>query len=64
MDDYVETDPVDFENGFRRELRDAVDAALDKASVPEGETRVIDYIEVKRIRKNPIHDYKVVLRPR
>ena len=64
MDDYVETDPEDFDRGFRRELREAVDAALDSDGVPEGETRVIDYVEVKRIRKNPIHDYRVVLRPR
>lgn len=62
MTDYEETDPEALAQGFRRELKDAVDAALDQDDVPVGETRVIDYIEVKRIRRNPIHDYRVVLR--
>jgi hypothetical protein len=62
MSEYDETDPEDLARGFRREFKDAVDAALERDGVPEGDTRVIDYIEVKRIRKNPIHDYRVFFR--
>jgi hypothetical protein len=60
-DGQPQTSAEDYAAGFRRELKDAVDAALDEQDVPVGETRVIDFIEVKRIRKNPIHDYKVHL---
>jgi len=57
--DYGETDPELFDQGFRRELKDAVNAALIRDGVPVGETRVIDTIEVYRARQNPLHDYKV-----
>jgi hypothetical protein len=62
MSEYEETDAEDFARGFRRELKEAVDAALERDEVPVGDTRVIDYIEVKRIRANPIHDYRVFFR--
>jgi hypothetical protein len=62
MSENEETDAEDFARGFRRELKDAVDAALERDEVPVGDTRVIDYIEVKRIRQNPIHDYRVFFR--
>jgi hypothetical protein len=61
-DQYEGIDAEAYAQGFRRELKEAVDAALDRDDVPVGETRVIDYIEVKRVRKNPIHDYRVSLR--
>ena len=51
-----------YAQGWRRELKEAIDAALEENGVPVGETAIIDYIEVKRVRKNPIHDYRVVLR--
>ena len=62
MGEDVPTSQEDFERGFRRELKDAVDAALDEDDVPVGDTRIIDYIEVKRIRRNPLHDYRVVFK--
>jgi hypothetical protein len=62
MEDPDQTSPEDFERGFRREFKDAVDAALERDDVPVGDTRVIDYVEVKRIRKNPLHDYRVFFR--
>ena len=57
--DYGETDPELFNQGFRREFKEAVDAALIRHEVPVGETRVIESIEVYRARQNPLHDYKV-----
>ena len=41
----------------------SVNAALIRDDVPVGETREIDYIEVYRARQNPLHDYKVNLKP-
>lgn len=60
--DEPETDEEDYARGFRRELKEAVNAALERDGVPVGDTRVIDYIEVKRVRENPIHDYRVFFR--
>ena len=62
-EDLGETDPQLFEQGFRREFKEAVNAALIRDDVPVGETREIDYIEVYRARQNPLHDYKVNLKP-
>jgi hypothetical protein len=59
--DLGETDPQLFDQGFRRELKDAVNAALIRDDVPVGETRTIESIEVFRARQNPLHDYKVNL---
>jgi hypothetical protein len=57
--DFGETDPELFNQGFRREFKEAVDAALIRHEVPVGDTRVIESIEVYRARQNPLHDYKV-----
>ena len=57
--DFGETDPELFDQGFRREFKEAVNAALIRDGVPVGETRVIESIEVYRARQNPLHDYKV-----
>ena len=62
MDKQEGTSRKDYERGFRRELKDAVDAAFERDGVPVGDTRVISYIEVKRVRKNPLHDYRVFFR--
>ncbi len=59
--DLGETDPQLFDRGFRRELKDAVNAALLRDDVPVGETRTIESIEVFRARQNPLHDYKINL---
>lgn len=58
-EDLGETDPELFSQGFRREFKDAVNAALIRHDVPVGETRTIESIEVYRARENPLHDYKV-----
>jgi hypothetical protein len=58
-DDLGETDPQLFEQGFRREFKEAVNAALIRDDVPVGESRTIASIEVFRARQNPLHDYKV-----
>jgi hypothetical protein len=60
--DLGDTDPQLFEQGFRRELKEAVNAALVRDDVPVGETVVIESIEVYRARQNPLHDYKVNFR--
>ena len=57
--DLGETDPELFDQGFRREFKDAVNDALVRHNVPVGETRTIESIEVYRARQNPLHDYKV-----
>jgi hypothetical protein len=57
--DYGQTDPELLNQGFRREFKEAVNAALIRDEVPVGETRVIASIEVYRARQNPLHDYKV-----
>jgi hypothetical protein len=57
--DLGETDPELFDQGFRREFKDAVNDALIRHNVPVGETRTIESIEVYRARENPLHDYKV-----
>ena len=57
--DLGETDPELFNQGFRREFKEAVNAALIRHEVPVGETRAIESIEVYRARENPLHDYKV-----
>ncbi|HZM18212.1 MAG TPA: hypothetical protein VFB87_02260 [Gaiellaceae bacterium] len=62
MGEDVPTTEEDLARGFRRELKDAVDEALERDGVPVGDTRVIDYIEVKRVRANPLHDYRVFLK--
>ena len=62
MEDQLQTSTEDYDRGFRKELKEAVDAALDEDDVLVGDTRIIDYIEVKRIRRNPLHDYRVVFK--
>ena len=57
--DLGDTDPELFKQGFRREFKEAVNAALIRHEVPVGDTRVIESIEVYRARQNPLHDYKV-----
>ena len=57
--DLGETDPELFDQGFRREFKEAVNEALIRHKVPVGETRTIESIEVYRARQNPLHDYKV-----
>jgi hypothetical protein len=57
MPEYEGIDEESFKAGWRRELKDAVDAAL--IDIPIGEERVID-IWVKK--RNPLHDYRVALR--
>jgi hypothetical protein len=62
MSDYDGTEQgpeQDYDQGFRRELKDAVNDALIRHGVPVGDTRVIESIEVYRARQNPLHDYKV-----
>lgn len=61
MRDQEQTSPEDYAHGFRREFREAVNAALVREEVPVGETRVIE-VEVKRLRENPLHDYRVSFR--
>jgi hypothetical protein len=50
------------EQGWRRDLKEAVKAALIRDRIPIGETRVLE-IQVRRLSENPIHDYRAVLRP-
>jgi hypothetical protein len=57
--DLGETNAELFNQGFRREFKDAVNDALIRHNVPVGETRTIESIEVYRARQNPLHDYKV-----
>jgi hypothetical protein len=61
-DEYEGINREAYAQGWRREFKEAIDAALEEAGVPVGDTALIDYIEVKRVRRNPIHDYRVVLR--
>jgi hypothetical protein len=61
MHDQPQTTDEDYVQGFRRDLRDAVNAALVRDEIPVGETREI-VIEVKKLRDNPLHDYRVSFR--
>ena len=58
MEDREQTSTEDYGRGFRRELKDAVNAALIEHNVPVGDERVIR-ITVKRLSANPHHDYLV-----
>jgi hypothetical protein len=60
MSTYEYPDAKALAQGWRRGFREAVDAALEDAEI--GEVREIDVIQVKKV-SNPIHDYKVVLKP-
>ena len=51
-----------YAEGWRRELKDAVNAELESKKAPLDKPFEID-IWVKRRTQNPIHDYRVVLRP-
>ena len=61
MSEHEEIDEERWRAGWRHEFKDAVDAAL--APFPEGTEREIETIWVKKIRHNPVHDYRIVLRP-
>jgi hypothetical protein len=58
--EYEGIDSEAYAQGWRRELRDAVDEALAEYEV--GYEAQID-IFVKKRRDNPVHDYRVALRP-
>jgi hypothetical protein len=58
--EYEGIDPEAYAQGWRRDLRDAIDEALAPHEV--GYEAPID-IYVKKRRDNPVHDYRVVLRP-
>jgi hypothetical protein len=55
----IEIDEESYKAGWRRELKEAIDAALEP--YPVGSEREIEAIWVKKVRDNPLHDYKVVL---
>lgn len=61
MSEYEGIDKDAYAQGWRREFREAVDEAL--APYPVGEEKLIEEIWVKKRRENPVHDYRVVLRP-
>lgn len=46
------------QQGWRRDLKAAVDAALVRDGIPIGQPVEI-HIQVVRLSENPIHDYKV-----
>ena len=48
-------------HGWRRDLREAVNAALVRDGVPIGQSVEI-VVEVRRLSENPIHDYLVSFR--
>ncbi len=58
MEDQEQTSTEDYDRGFRRELKEAVNAALIRDDVPVGDERVIR-VTVKRLSRNPHHDYLV-----
>jgi hypothetical protein len=60
MSEYEGIDEESYKAGWRRELKEAVDAAFE--SRPVGDEAQID-IYVKKRRDNPLHDYRVALRP-
>ena len=47
--------------GWRRELKEAVNAALVSDGIPIGPSVEV-VIEVRRLSENPIHDYRVSFR--
>ena len=49
------------QQGWRRDLKEAVNAALVRDGVPVGESVEI-VVEVRRLSENPLHDYKVSFR--
>lgn len=51
----------EWDQGWRRLFRDAVDAAL--ASYPDGTEAIIEEIWVKKRSGNAVHDYRIVVRP-
>jgi hypothetical protein len=60
MSEQSEPDPEALAQGWRRQLEAAVEAAME--DVPVDEVREIDVIYARK--KNPIHEYRVTLRPR
>ena len=44
---------------WRKGIKEAVEAAME--DMPVGSTAVIEAIEVRK--KNPLHEYRVILRP-
>jgi hypothetical protein len=44
---------------WKKTIKEAAEAAME--SMPVGTTTVIEAIEVRK--KNPLHEYKVILRP-
>ena len=58
MGDHEQTSTEDYARGFRRELKEAVNAALIRDNIPVGDERVIR-VTVKRLSANPHHDYLV-----
>jgi hypothetical protein len=50
---------TDWDQGWRRDLRAAIDKALEP--YPEGEPVKIDQIWVRKRSGNPVHDYRIDL---
>jgi hypothetical protein len=60
--EYDYPDPEAYAQGWRKYFQEALDAALEMEDVPVGEVREVDVIYGRR--RNPIHEYRVSLKPR
>ena len=59
MGEEVPTSTEDLGRGFRRELKDAVNAALDTRQRPVGDDPLDRLHRGEEAQRNPHHDYRV-----